>query len=229
MLAFIGVLFAAHVSAQTTEPTKGFVNVSFAAQFQSRSFTTTQTFPVFGETATIVAKQEVGGGPLFDISAGYRLRPRFAVGIGFSSFGDSATAEVTATIPSPIAINRPTTITLTSSGLDHSEFATHIMALYFLPVTETVDVAFFIGPSIFNVSQEIATGSVTGTTPNIAPIEESATSAGFNVGVDVTYLFRRNYGVGAFLRYAGASVDLPSIPDLSVGGFHLGIGGRLRF
>jgi hypothetical protein len=39
----------------------------------------------------------------------------------------------------------------------------------------------------------------------------------------------RRYGVGAFIRYAGATVDLPSVSDLKVGGFQIGGGLRVRF
>jgi hypothetical protein len=37
------------------------------------------------------------------------------------------------------------------------------------------------------------------------------------------------YGAGLFLRYAGASVDLPSANNVKVGGVQLGGGLRLRF
>jgi len=51
-----------------------------------------------------------------------------------------------------------------------------------------------------------------------------------NFGVDVTYLLKKNYGVGAILRYTWGSVDLDGASDsLTVGGFQLGFGGRYRF
>ena len=37
------------------------------------------------------------------------------------------------------------------------------------------------------------------------------------------------FGAGVFIRYAGAKVDLPSVADLHVGGFHIGGGVRVRF
>jgi len=38
-----------------------------------------------------------------------------------------------------------------------------------------------------------------------------------------------NYGAGVFLRYAGATIELPSAGNVKVGGLQLGIGARLRF
>jgi hypothetical protein len=65
---------------------------------------------------------------------------------------------------------------------------------------------------------------------------EKATGVGVNIGFDGTYLVTRNFGAGLFLRYAGSKVDLgttpagdPIISDLSVGGFQIGAGVRMRF
>jgi len=42
-------------------------------------------------------------------------------------------------------------------------------------------------------------------------------------------LFTPRIGAGVFIRYAGGSVDLPSAPDVKVGGFQIGVGARVRF
>ena len=56
------------------------------------------------------------------------------------------------------------------------------------------------------------------------------TAAGVNLGVDVTYLLTKRYGVGAMARYTVGSVDLDgATKSLSVGGFQIGVGARLRF
>jgi hypothetical protein len=55
------------------------------------------------------------------------------------------------------------------------------------------------------------------------------TAAGVNIGVDLTYMFVRQVGAGAFMRYISGSVDLDSAPGLKVAGFQVGVGGRLRF
>ena len=53
---------------------------------------------------------------------------------------------------------------------------------------------------------------------------------GFHLGVDVTYLVTKRFGVGGLLRYTHGSVSLEGASDaLTVGGFQIGVGGRLRF
>ena len=61
-----------------------------------------------------------------------------------------------------------------------------------------------------------------------------AAEIGFNVGADMTYRFANNFGIGAIVRYAAATVSLepegggdPS--DVKVGGFQFGGGLRIRF
>jgi hypothetical protein len=49
---------------------------------------------------------------------------------------------------------------------------------------------------------------------------------------DGTYLLMRRFGVGGFLRFTGGSVDTTvdnNTVGLDVGGFQIGVGGRVRF
>jgi len=67
-----------------------------------------------------------------------------------------------------------------------------------------------------------------------APIDSQSTSAlGFNAGVDVTVRFSRYAGVGAFVRFSRASMDLTAADGAAVavnaGGVQTGAGLRLRF
>ena len=67
---------------------------------------------------------------------------------------------------------------------------------------------------------------------DVAKETVSKTTAGINMGVDVTYLLTKDkkMGVGGILRYTWGSVDLPGAKDkLTVGGFQIGVGGRYRF
>ena len=88
-----------------------------------------------------------------------------------------------------------------------------------------------IGPSIFSVKQDVIAVTIpTGTkAANPSVSSESKTGVGANFQLDGNYLLTRRYGVGAFIRYAGAKVDLPTVSDLKVGGFHIGGGLRVRF
>jgi hypothetical protein len=67
---------------------------------------------------------------------------------------------------------------------------------------------------------------VTGTTLR----REEKTVGGINLGIDVTYLLNKRFGIGGLMRFTHGSVDLNGATDsLSVGGFQIGAGGRVRF
>jgi hypothetical protein len=56
------------------------------------------------------------------------------------------------------------------------------------------------------------------------------TTVGINLGVDVTYLVTKRFGVGGLARYTWGSADLAGAADkLTVGGFQIGGGLRVRF
>lgn len=218
-------------SAQASTDKPIFIDVNVGAQTQARTIESTTSFPLYAETAVINAAQSIDSGGLFDISGGYRFHRSFGAAIGFSRFSKSGDGSIVASIPSPVAFNKPVTVTSTATDLSHSEFATNVMLVYFAPVTVKIDVNAFIGPSFFKVKQDILSATVpAGTqTASVKTQEEKGDSTGVNAGINVNYMVQPNYGVGIFLRYAGATVDLPSAPDVKVGGFQLGGGLRLRF
>jgi hypothetical protein len=210
----------------------GFLNVNIGAQAASRSVEVSQTFPVYGETASVNMSQSIGSGALFDIAAGYRVWRSVTAAIGFSNFSNSSDSTGSARVPHPLVTNQFATVQLSQPGLEHSERTVHFQAVWLYPVTNEFDVTFGLGPSIFNVKQEVVS-SVTvppGTQdaiPNVA--SESKTVLGANIQLDGNYLVRRNFGAGAFIRWASRKVDLPSAPDLRLGGFQIGAGARIRF
>jgi hypothetical protein len=228
------VLAAAPAHAQVMQwQDRGYANVNILAQPQSRNVTASSTFELYGETATVDGPRKIGGGPVFDLSGGYRVWHNLAVGLGYSHFSDSSNVTVTARIPDPLVFDQPVQQDLNAGKLDHSENAVHISAVWFWPVTDKIDVAASAGPSIFNVSDQGVTGVTvqpnTSIATGITTTKDSKTGVGINVGVDVTYLVTRKIGAGFLLRYAGASVDLPTVDSLKVGGFQVGVGARYRF
>jgi hypothetical protein len=234
--AVVAAAAASRASAQTPPVppaplTMGFVNVNIGAQTASRTVDVNQSFPLYNETATITSSQKVGSGALFDISGGYRVWRNVSAAIGFSNFSNSSDSTGTAVIPDPLVFNQPATVNISQPGLDHSERAVHIQASWLFPVTNEFDVTLAVGPSIFSVTQEVVAVTVpSGTkTANTSVSSESKTGVGVNFQLDGNYLLTRRYGVGAFIRYAGATVDLPSVSDLKVGGFQIGGGLRVRF
>lgn len=233
LVAGVVLAGASRVSAQSPPPgdDRAFVTVNVGAQPQRRDFETGASFTVFGETATIRARQHVGNGPMFDVNGGYRVWNRVAVGVGFSSFHKSGGGLVGASVPDPLFFNRPRIVNAEVSDLGHNERAVYLQAVWLMPVTRTIEAALAAGPSFIQVSQQlVSTGTVAGT-QSLTPVVETQRKManGVNAGIDVSYLLARRFSPIVFARFNGATVNLPSVSNLKVGGLQTGIGGRLRF
>src|SRR5436309_2206817 len=73
------------VAAQTMQWTdKAFVTANLGVQVGSHDLTTTQSFDLFDETATVTTTSKVKSGGLFDIGGGYRVWQNVAVGLTYS-------------------------------------------------------------------------------------------------------------------------------------------------
>ena len=222
----------AAAQGQSAPATAAYLNINVGAQPQQREIKTSQTQTIYDEAAVITSTQPVDNGPVFDVTGGYHLNPKFAVAVGVSYFSAKGDSTVVASIPDPIFTDRPRTVTAVTDDLKHTELGIHIQAVYVLPVSEKFDVTLSAGPSIFRLSQEVtATVTVPARTQNIAVVKtsEDGTAIGLNVGADGNYMVNPRFGAGLWVRYAGASVDLSSVENLTVGGFQAGLGLRLRF
>jgi len=211
-----------------------FVSVNVGAQTQSSSSSHEFGFPLYRETATVTSSTTVGGGPIFDVSAGYKFWSSFGVAVGYSSFSETGTAEGTASIPNPLFFNRPATVTLNPVEAERSDRNVYVVLVGFWPVAEKMDLSVFLGPSFTHVKQRfIGDGDVTVQpgTQNVASTTQtqSGTSKGVNIGADLAYQFRPQVGAGFFLRYNGGSADLDGLENVDVGGLQFGVGARLRF
>jgi hypothetical protein len=225
---------APNAHAQMTWTDKAFVNVSFGGQSGSHTVATSSSFTLYEEAGTLSSSQKIGGGGLFDISGGYKVHKNLAAGIGYSHSGDKTDAAITALVPDPVFTDQPRTVNATAPGMKHSEDTIHLFAAWMVPVTDKIDVGFSAGPSIFMVSQDLPTAlTVTEPGPTVNQIttdKSSKTGVGVNIGVDVTYLLNKRFGVGGLARYTWGSVDLENATDsLTVGGFQIGVGLRVRF
>ncbi|HTH01032.1 MAG TPA: outer membrane beta-barrel protein [Vicinamibacterales bacterium] len=227
-------LSAPRAYAQMKWTDKGFANINLGVQSGSHDVQTNTTFVVYDEDAHVNTTQETGGGLLFDINGGYKVWSNLVVAVGYTFMSDSTDGAVTATIPDPRVFDNPRTVTTTADDLSHAEHGVNISGVWMVPVTDKVDVGVSFGPTIFMVKQELP-DTLTFTEPGpvvtgLTKKDVNKTTVGVNFGVDVTYLLKKNYGVGAILRYTWGSVDLDGASDsLTVGGFQLGFGGRYRF
>jgi hypothetical protein len=228
-----------------------FFDLSWVGQPRDQSFTTSSTFSIYNEQGAVAGAQSIGGGTLFDVGAGVNLWRAFGVGIAYSTVTNHNDATVSVRVPHPLIFGQPREATTTVSDLGHSENVVHLQFRWTVPVTSKIQVALMLGPSFFTVRQDIATvvaprdisdppphNSVTITNVTVTEVKDSP--AGFNIGLDGTYsvtrLYGVNIGVGGFLRYSQASLDLPApegltidANDLKAGGGQAALGLRLRF
>ena len=215
---------------------KGFLSVNAGGQPGSHTVETTSTFDIYGEQAAVSTAHRINGGALIDFSAGYLVWDNLTLGAAFTTINDKGDVPMAATIPDPVFRNQPRTINQTATGLAHRENALHLFGQWMTPITSKIDAGFSFGPSIYFVSHEtpgpFTAASVSESGPSLAPdvTKVKKTTAGFNIGVDVTYMLTQRLGAGVMARYTRASVELEGATDkLTVGGPQLGIGVRYRF
>jgi len=231
---------AGRASAQGQPPyEQGYAHVNIGAQSGSHDLTQAGSFPLYDEEALFSNKVNIGGSVIYDLGGGYRVWGRnLYAGVSFTHDSDSTNGDVAATIPHPLYANQFRAVTGTADGLNHTENALHVQAVWRQPVTTKFDVALSLGPTIFwarqdlvaaiSVAEQGAGVVLTGVTKE----RVNATSVGFNIGADGTYMVTDRLGAGGFLRYTGGSADFEGAAGtvkLDLGGFQIGAGLRLRF
>jgi hypothetical protein len=231
----LGLVAAPRVAAaQTMQFTdKGYVSVSGGAQAGSHTLESSASFPLYDETATISSSQKATGGGLFDIGGAFRVwGHNLLAGVSFSHTSSTSDASVSATIPDPVVYDKPRSVSASASGAKHTEDTVHINAIWMIPVANKMDLGVFAGPSIFAVKDSIpgVTVNEPGPTLSVKFNDVSKTTVGVNFGADFQYLIGKKWGVGVLARYSVGSVDIPdTAKKLTVGGFDIAAGGRVRF
>ncbi|HVL67873.1 MAG TPA: outer membrane beta-barrel protein [Vicinamibacterales bacterium] len=235
--------FAAPAAAQR-DP-RVFAHVNFGVQNQTQALTQNAEFTLYEERGTWETSHAIDSGRFFDVGGGVQILRNFSIGASYSArTKHTRSATVTASVPSPIFHDTFRNATGTVSGLTHEQQAVHVAAMFHVPVTVEFDVTLFGGPSFFTVRDQlvesVAPAEVGGnfSTVNLSAIGVSSqrnTATGFNVGLDARYMFVRNAGIGAMLRYSSASIDLTPPTNttgqlqIDAGGLEIGAGLRFRF
>jgi hypothetical protein len=216
------------------------VRVSINVGFQpSSEFETSVTKPSYVENAVFKTSYTVSGGPMFDGGVAVRMAKNFGLGVAVSSFNRKNDAAVSGTIPHPFFYNTTRAISGTAPGLERSEVAAHIQAVYVMSGRKT-DLAIAGGPSWFNVNQDLVTDvAYTESYPYDTAAFASATTSrvtqsklGFNIGADIGVHLSRNLGVGGLVRFSRASVTLGAngvSVTADAGGLQVGGGLRVFF
>jgi hypothetical protein len=234
------LLVPAAARAQT-QGVGGFVSVNGLFQAGGDEvLAQSQTLSVYGETGTTSATQEIGGGSgIFDIGAGFRVK-NFGLGLTFTGSTNTNTATVSGSIPHPFLFDRPRTVSTSFDEMEHKERVVHVQAYYFVPLSDKAEVALFVGPSFYRVTQDYVTGlgaftesadfATVSLPVSVATAKES--QLGYNIGAEASYWMSSNVGAAALLRFTRASVDLDldgALVTLNVGDIQIGGGIRFRF
>ncbi len=221
--------------------TGGWVAFNGATQATATTFTDNVGFIEFHEDADFDADYAVGTGAVFDGGAGVRLANGIGFGVAVSRFERLDPVSLDARIPHPFFFDRPRSLTGSEPDLTRLETAVHVEVRWFESVSDTVELAVFGGPTLFNVRQDLVTAigydhaypydEASLASATTAPA--SASTIGFHAGADIGFFFSETVGLGALIRYSGGSVDLPgegeAMVPVDTGGFHIGGGLRLRF
>ena len=186
------------------------------------------TSPIFGEDATIDLNETVGRGPVYGLRGGYRFRPNFAVALGVWGTRGKSESAIVASIPDPLVTGHFKTVTVNGSGMNQTDVGVDLQLVWMRPIGDRLLVSVFGGPSFIHVAQDVATVAIDAGQNAVPTFERQSknTAKAGNVGVDALYSFKPRYGIGVFVRFAGGTVDLPSVPGLTVGGVQ--VGGRLQ-
>jgi hypothetical protein len=225
----------ARAGAQVTED-RGYITAAADFLVAGSGFTDTVHPVEFGEPATVTTNYHVGFAPGFTIGGGARVWRHLTVGLEVGRVSHAQNADVSAQVPHPFFFNQPRSVSGTAT-LDRAELGVHVLVAWVAPLSDKWRLAFGGGPSWITVDQDVVTDvTVTQTYPydtatfaGVVTQKASKGHAGFNVGVDATYLFNRHAGLAAGLRYAHASVPLTATATTNAGGAHVMAGLRLRF
>jgi len=255
-LLALGVLFvvgaapAANAQAPASDRSRFFFNVSVGGQWKEQTFTDSSTFDIYGEKGAVAAAHSIGGGTLFDVGLGARVWKNLSVGVAYSTLTNKNDATISVRVPHPAIFGQSRTATVTVPDLEHSENVVHLQFIWTIPLMRKFELAVMAGPSFFTVRQTVATVQAPQDIRDVAPFTTvTITSAsltdmkdspvGVNVGIDGTYSILNikgiGIGIGGFVRYSGASLDLPTTAgmtrdsDLKTGGPQGGAGLRFRF
>lgn len=152
--------------------------------------------PTFGfETGDVTTRYRGGTGSVFDVGLRVHVAGNLALGAGVFLYSPEGTASLVAALPHPFLFERPRRAFRTVTGLDRRELAVHVPVFWSVRAGPSVDLAFFAGPTIFQVNQEVVTGvAFTQQHPfdavNLTRVQRashSGTSTGFHAGAEVAY------------------------------------------
>jgi hypothetical protein len=248
--AVAAVLMATSVYAQTPQPPavaaaqagapvpdyreRFFLGVSAGGLMNTTLVTSKASATIYNQEAALAERRDVSGGVLADLTAGYPIHGRLAVGLSVALRSATSDSAISATIPHPLFFGAPRTVSTSTTGMKDTQTWIGVLAMYTLPTASKLTVRVFGGPAVALVKHDIAASftaaegtSVTQPTVAITKGSVSKSLIGAIGGIDLSYGVTKTVGIGAFVRYAGAQANVTGAESGTLGG--LEAGGGLRF
>jgi hypothetical protein len=222
------------------------VHVNGAYQAASRLDQTEVSFPTYGERTQLLTEEQFGGGAHVDVGGTLRIWEGLLLGASFTQVSRSGSAAVTGTVPHPLHVAQDRPVTEPAVGLPRRERAAHAYLGWRLTLSNVLEMDVLAGGTYFNLRRgvvHLTPFEVSG--PPFSDVglqidigEHTRNGAGFNAGIDLTYMLTSaaripRVGIGFFARFTSGTVSIPVSADtsrsVSVGGVQSGVGLRFRF
>jgi hypothetical protein len=208
----------------------------------SPSFDETRSFTEYAEAGSLKVSYDTGGAFGFDGGAQVTLMGRLGVLVSYSSASRDETGTFQASLPHPLYLGRPRTVSGDLSGFKLREKVVHA-DLALGGKSGHLDYGLFAGVSFFTVEADVLDAlhytqsypydTVTLIPPAARSVKDSP--VGFNAGARLDYRFGSagRVGIGAQVRFSGATARLETASgvsaEVSAGGLAAGAGIRFYF
>ncbi len=235
------VLVAASLATSAGAGDRFTVSVAGGGVLVAGKWSSTASWPAWAETAQLGSQHETASGSVLGGAVGYRASRHLGVVLAVARSTRDAKAALDATIPHPLVLDRPRTVTSELSGLSYRELATHL-DLEWRTLAGPFELALFAGPTMAKVETDaVEMMRVNEAYPYDAPTFQSADTTrvtsdsafGWNAGGSAAWLPASYFDLGVEARYSRASVELkPAQGDkftLESGGLQLTVRLGVRF
>lgn len=221
-----------------------YLNIGFGVEQGDSTLADTRPLTIYEETGTVSTTSDFTSGSLFDIGLGFRIWKNVSVGASYHQEQNDSDVSISGSAPHPVIFNQLRSFSATAPALERKESAVHMQLGYMVPIGQKLDFLLTAGPSFFRLQQDaVSNVTVSETSSAYTTVAVNATretrrksTTGYNVGIDMSYLFWQNdsvrLGAGLFVRYATATTEvllLQNDQSTDVGGLQFGFGGRIRF
>jgi hypothetical protein len=117
-------------------------------------WTASSSWALHGEDAFVRASHDAGRGPALAVALGYRFARRLGIATAVSLSRREGRAEVEASLPHPLYLDRPRPARGTADGLEYRHVAVHL-DLEVRPVAGRLELTLFGGPALARVEADL--------------------------------------------------------------------------